>query len=99
MDVVVAKCPLCGGSKKILEGGVPMCPECGLPMVADEAVRKGRKGGPKSSLARLEAQRRYAKTKKGLKTRQRYRKTDKHKLTQKKFQQGKRGDGEKIHLG
>ena len=76
-----------------------MCPECRLPMVAEEPVRKGRKGGPKSSLARLEAQRRYAKTKKGLKTRQRYRKTDKHKLTQKKFQQGKRGNETGIRMG
>lgn len=42
-----------------------------------------------SSLSHLEAQRKYAKTHKGLATRRRYRKTEKAKLTRKKYLVGK----------
>lgn len=94
IEVVTAKCVLCGKKRDIHKGEVPygeapMCPECDLPMVLDSLEEVGKKA--KSSPARLEAQKRYARSKKGLRTRQRHRRTEKYKLTQKSFQQRKRG--------
>lgn len=92
---VIARCPACGSERifvsgETLEGEVDLCHRCHVPMVLDTFdLRPGRR---KSSEAKLEAQRRYARSPKGLATRKRHRKTDKHKLTQKQYQQRRKGN-------
>lgn len=90
-----ARCLACG-SKRIIAPGeipvgeVPICFYCYTPMVLESVDTQPDKR--KSSEAKLEAQRRYAKSPKGLATRRRHRKTDKHKLTQKQYQQRRKGN-------
>ena len=96
-DIVeaTARCPACGSKRIVVPGEipvgeVPLCLRCHTPMTLESLdIRPSRR---KSSEAKLEAQRRYAKSPKGLATRRRHRKTDKHKLTQKQYQQRRKGN-------